>query len=675
MASSTRMLMLAVAAAWAIHTLEPVVIAKAGAGRAFSEEVLVRGERFPETEPSVPAQQTIGGAEILTLKSLLSNDPMRAIQAMPGVTTGDDFRSEFAIRGSGFHHLRFTFEGVPTTFLLHTVQQVRDGGSIAMLNADVLSNVTLLYGSYPQRYGDRLGAEVDFVMREGARDRPHARFTVSGTDASMVLEGPLGRARRASWLFSLRKSYLDFLLERITDEENFGFSFADAQAKVVMDSSPRHRIEVTAVLGSSRLDQSGESTGRNFLNIADNSAGLLTVGWRYARSPSTLVHQRVAIAGNQFDNTNPAGRMLASGRARDLTWRGELRHAGRALDVEAGAQLQHQARDVTEQRWETATRARRVERYDEAALWSSAYAQGRWRRGPGSITAGARLDHWGLTGGGGASPWLLGDIRLGAGFTVRGGAGLHRQAPSFEHVSGLNTGADVRAARAVHTDAGIEQSFGSTMRWQVNVYRRDERNVPRLYAGERRVMPGVPAPFVTLVAPWESALDGRARGIELLLQRRSGTGLSGWLSYAYSHTRYTDRTLGERYDGDFDQRHTVNAYASYRLRARASVAARFRSGSNVPATGFYEERDGAYHLSAVRNLTRVPPYARLDLRASRQFPLRSRRLTLFVEIINALDKENARFITPDFDAPTSTVYNLFESMLPRLPSAGVLFEF
>jgi hypothetical protein len=442
------MLTLAIAAAWAVQTLQPTLAEYASRQRPFAEEVTVRGERFPEREPSVPAQHTIGSADILALKSLLSNDPMRAIQALPGVTTGDDFRSEFAVRGSGFHHLRFTFEGVPTTFLLHTVQQVRDGGSIAMINADVLSGVTLLYGSYPQRYGDRLGAELDFEMREGVRDRAHGRISVSGTDASFVAEGPMGATRRASWIVSARKSYLDFLLRRLTDEEDFGFSFADAQAKVVFDASPAHRIDVSLVVGSSRLDQSGQSTARNFLNAGRNAGQLATIGWRYTLSPSTILSQRVAAAGNQFRNSNPAGRDLGRGDGVDFTWRGDLRHVSGALQFEAGAQLQRQSRDVTQLRWVTATRANTTERFDGAAVWSSGYAQTRWRRSRAAVTAGARIDHWTLTGDTGASPWLQGDLLLGRGITLRAGAAAHRQTPSFEHVLGMNAGDEVNAARA-----------------------------------------------------------------------------------------------------------------------------------------------------------------------------------------------------------------------------------
>lgn len=109
------------------------------------------------------------------------------------------------------------------------------------------------------------------------------------------------------------------------------------------------------------------------------------------------------------------------------------------------------------------------------------------------------------------------------------------------------------------------------------------------------------------------------------------------------------------------------------MSARTGVAARFRTGSNVPAPGYFEERDGAHYVSADRNRVRVPKYARLDLRGSRAFPMGARRLTLFAEVINALDGENARFVTPDF--PGTGVFNLFASMLPRLPSAGILFEF
>ena len=153
--------------------------------------------------------------------------------------------------------MNFTFDGIPTTFLLHTVQQVQDGGSIAMVNGDILDGITLLNGSYPQRYGNRLGAELDFQMREGSRDRTQMRVGVSGTDASVVVEGPLGGGKAGSWLVSARKSYLELLLKQIDDETTTsGSASATSSRSWSTTCRPSHRARARAVVaGRSRLDQ------------------------------------------------------------------------------------------------------------------------------------------------------------------------------------------------------------------------------------------------------------------------------------------------------------------------------------------------------------------------------------------------------------------------------------
>lgn len=643
---------------------------------SYNESVVVQGERFREQERGVPSQLTIGPAEILSLRNLLTNDPMRAIQILPGVATGDDFRSEFSVRGSAFDHMSYTFDGIPTSFLLHTVQQVRDGGSIAMLNGDILSSVTLLNGSYPQRYGNRLGAELSFSMREGARDRTRTRITISGTDSSFVAEGPVGPTKAGSWIVSARKSYLDFLLRQITDEEEFGFSFADAQAKFAYDLSPEDRLEISAVAGSSTLDQTGLSTGLNFLTIGRNRAQMLIGSWRKTTPRGLIVTNRLAYAGNHYTNTNPNGEEIGEGGGTDLTWRADATLARGGLTYEAGAQLQSQARHDVHRRLLSRNRQQLRQSFDQRAVWSSAYAQTRWTPGPWALTAGTRVDHWTHTGGLTGSPWVSAERRLGHRVTARAAASLQRQVPGLEQTTGLRARPDfpVGEERAFGIDAGLEQTIGSTLRWQVTLYNREERDRYTLLNFEDRLVDGI-AMFGGLSGPWATALDGYARGVELLVQRRSPAGLTGWFSYSLGFNRYRDRLTNEAFDGDFDQRHTVNAYASYHVSPRMSVAARLRSGTNFPAPGYWEERADGYYLAGRRNQLRVPAYTRLDVRGTRSFQWRPARLTLFVELINALDRENARFITPDVLLPSLRVTEMFESMLPRLPSAGLMIEF
>jgi uncharacterized protein (DUF2062 family) len=76
-----------------------------------------------------------------------------------------------------------------------------------------------------------------------------------------------------------------------------------------------------------------------------------------------------------------------------------------------------------------------------------------------------------------------------------------------------------------------------------------------------------------------------------------------------------------------------------------------------------------------RNEVRLPIYARLDVRANRTFNWSRKRLTLFAEVINLLNRDNLRFDPPSINAATRRATGLFETMLPILPSAGVLIEF
>ena len=103
--------------------------------------------------------------------------------------------------------------------------------------------------------------------------------------------------------------------------------------------------------------------------------------------------------------------------------------------------------------------------------------------------------------------------------------------------------------------------------------------------------------------------------------------------------------------------------------------AKLRIGSNFPIPGYYASREEGYFVADVRNTARLPVYSRLDLRANRAFNWSHRRLTLFAEIINLLNRDNVRFSPPGVNVTTRTTTKPFDSMLPIIPSVGVLIEF
>jgi hypothetical protein len=645
----------------------------------YTETVTVAADRFRPAEPGVASQQVLGSADIQNLRGVLADDPLRAVQVLPGVATGDDLRSEFSVRGSDFTHMNMTVDGFSTPFLLHTVRAVEDrssSGSVAMINSDILEDVTLLNGGYAQRYGNRTGAELDFRLREGSRERRQARVAVSGTSASVVGEGPIGANKRGSWLVTARQSYLQLLVERLYDEgEGFNFGFADTQAKVVFDLTSSQRAEFTLLAGRSKLEERREDLDAQDLFTGRNASAIAIGAWRLTR-PRGIVTARALSAYNQFSNDTLEAVSLDKGHDKQLAGRvdGSLTLTTR-LQADGGIQGEWTDETRLRQRFNGATgRYRIINDFDARATRSGAYVQARLAAGAVTLIPGVRADHWSLTGETTASPWLQGEWKLSKSSSLRGGAGVYRQFPEFDQVIGALGVRDARAERADQYDLGFEQRLGASLRWQVTLFDREEAGFFRRPAAETRLVNGrVVRGVVTAV--YTPSLDGFARGVEVLVQRRSTRGVSGWFAYSYGRIRYTDNQTHETYWSDLDQRHAANVYVSYRVSDRTSVSAKIRAGTNVPAPGYFTQEGSDYFITTSRNTLRLPTYSRVDVRANRTYNWSRKRLTLFAEVINLLNRDNVRFNPPGVNVTTRRVSNLFESLIPIVPSAGILIEF
>jgi len=652
-------------------TLEVRLPLSEGTG-TYTEDVEVTAATTAR-ETGVASQITIGSADIEELRSTLTEDPMRAVQTLAGVGGSDDYRSDFSIRAAPFGHLSVTLDGIPSTLLVHTVHRTRDSGSLAMLNSDVLEGASVLFGSYPQRYGNRTGSQVDFRMREGSRARQQYRVAVSAIAASAVAEGPLGRARRGSWLVTGRQSYIDWLIHRIDPETTGTFGFADTQAKAVYDLSPRHTVTGTLVAGRSRWDE-GEGDGDpNFLDVGLNNAAMSALTLRSSVGRAAVVTQQVYGVFNHYRNEAPASQPLTVGSERDLSYRATAVVPGpHGTTIESGVHLQWLHGSLAEYRY-----------FGYGQRISGSGAERRTRQGAYvstrlqplhalTISPGIRVDRFGTSDETLASPWLQAELALPGRFLVAGGGGIYRQSPDLLQTANP-FGDPVHAERARHLDLGIGQAIGA-WRWQATVFDRDEDGMIFYENQEDRLVDGEPSG--PLGPPlYANALDGSVHGVELTLTRRVPNGLSGWIGYAYADSNYTHRITGETWPSDVEQRHSLTAYGNYRLSDRTSVSARFRAASNVPLVGYYQRIGDLVALGDERNRVRLSDYVRLDLRANRTFDVPHGRATLFLEVLNATGRRNQRALEQPFYLPSGIVPEPTEDLLPLVPSAGLRFEF
>ena len=641
----------------------------------YAETVNVSAETTTPPSLGGATQIDLGSAGLSDLRGVAADDPMRAMQALPGVATGDDFQAEFSVRGSAFRHVGVVIDGTATPMLLHAVRGADDTGSIAMINTDILSHGTLLAGTHPQRHGDWLGATLEFDVREGTRDRLALRAAVSGTSASTVVEGPLGPGKRGSWLFSARKSYIDWLIRKVEPGIDSTLGFVDGTAKLVYDVTRRNQFQLLA-LGGQAVYKELQASAANGLLRAQSNTGLVSAMWR-TTGKRWVLSERVSFVGSDFHNRGVFVQELARGYNQALIARVDFSTTlGGGWSIDAGGRRERYRmnqilRDFVTFAGGTQIRVRSQREVTAATTQLGGWAQVGKRTAAYGFSAGLRVAGRTLATGAGVSPWVLAERRVGT-LTFRASAGGSTQ--FFDPALVLANDAIIRPEHARSFDLGAAHQLTRTIQWQVTVFSRQESQVLRT-VGENRVDPVRHVRIVESVFPlFSGSIDGSARGVDVVLQRRAPSGLTGWIGYTWAHTEHRDTTTGETFDADFDQRHTLNVFALQRLSYRLTFSAKLRVGSNFPLVGYFEKRPDGIWLAEDRNRVRLPVYARLDLRANRTFTFHRSRLTLFVEVMNALGRRNVGqsdgAIRPSLEA-----VGYGERLIPFVPSAGFLIEF
>jgi hypothetical protein len=276
-------------------------------------------------------------------------------------------------------------DSVTTDWPVHSVRDDAARGSVTLINSDVVDQVTLTAGAYPQTV-PRTGAWWIFSYAR-SRERLQAHGSLSAS-ASLILEGPVGRNRQGSWLVATRQSFVHWILKRMKAADTTAFGFTDIQTKGVYDVTPTQRVEATLIAGRSLLDLTRIDTDPNLVSAGDSKAFLLTGAWRATLGSTWTMTHRLLASRHSFDNQRRDGIQLGLGTGNGLAYRGAVSWMGRPSDlIQIGTYLQRDSMDQS--------MTRLVERWAPAAIVARSQDV-RGSRVMGS--ADARLTHTGARG-------------------------------------------------------------------------------------------------------------------------------------------------------------------------------------------------------------------------------------------------------------------------------------
>ena len=338
------------------------------------------------------------------------------------------------------------------------------------------------------------------------------------------------------------------------------------------------------------------------------------------------------------------------------------------------------------------------------------------------VEPGLRLEWSTVNGDAVLSPRFAATLALGWESRLRVAGGLYAQSPGYEKLIQSDYFFDLspgrvealRHERATHVVAGFEKDVGADTLARVEAYYKtfDDLIVGRLETETERgdrvgqydfpadLRGSVPSAARITSMPVNGG-RGEAYGVDAYLVRNAPDArLSGWLSYAWG--RADRQTYGLRYPFEYDRRHAFNAVGRYRLGDRWSVAATAQVATGFPYTPAVGVRvasttDELGRLVPARDASgalvytidrgglealqrgQLPYYGRLDLRIAHQPGGRTGRWSWYIEVINALNRDNPveleAELAYDPNAAVPRIVELPTAGFPLIPSFGVRVRF
>ena len=649
----------------------------------FQQTVTVTAPEFRAPEAVKNSGFLVAPREILKSAAALQ-DVSRYVQGLPGVVIGtNDFRNDIIVRGGSPLENLFVVDNVEIPNINAFANFASAGGTVSLLDAELLQDVTFLTGGYPAPFINRTSSVLQVTQREGSRKEFGGWATLGFAGAGAIFEGPIGAGTgtaKGSWVVSARRSFLDLF----TEDVGFGgvpVVYA-VNAKAVYDLTPRDRIWLVNIAGvdeirlglseSSDLDEElanfdirydgwRSATGFNWQRtFGSRGVGLLGISHSEAKvgqQVKDLVAQGVPPPGVPPDAVIALSPVvyLEDSREGETTIKYDLTlHVPLFDTVQAGGSFKTFRIDYTvESPFGNDTPYSPVAGIDPFYLdtqfrsyQSGAYLQASKRVASRvNLTVGGRVDHYAVLSEARFSPRAGVSVRLTDTLSWNSSAGSYYQQPAFLFVTAFPQNESLVPWRARHFVTGLAWSPDASLRLTAEAYRKTYTDYPVASDLPTVSLANIGDTFNVreILFPLASAGEGYSQGVELFIEKRLTSKLYGQGNLSLARTRHAGLD-GVLRPGSFDYPLVFNLLGGYRLSQAWELSARLSFLSGRPFTPYdqavsTEQRRGVYDLARV-NDERAPDYSRIDIRVDRTFTVSGQPLNVFFGVQNIANRRN-----------------------------------
>ncbi len=664
-----------------------------------SDKVEVHGDVFQTADSPAILETNLTSSEIRETSTVFADDPFRAVQTLPGVSAegNNEFFAEFSVMGAPFSSVSIYMDDVLVPSPFHEIGSFTEGASLGVLTSEVVEEMKLLPAAYPEKFGDSAGAALDIHTREGSRGKSLFR-TSAGIAASELLgEGGLGRSRKGSWLVSARKSYINYLIRgRVQGAADVGFE--DGDVKLNYDLTARQSVSLFASDGHTTMSMIDPAA----LTIGEFASGksdftFARAGWRWAVSPTLLVDAHAAYIREPDQLFNTAGVLLDQSDHREWVGGAGLSWAWAKDQVLQAGWSERQLMDRQATAGYDSSGNLSVGSVAGSGLRQSWYLQQASAALRGRINVLGSLRWDSMTGFAAHpfSPQISLALRATASTEYQFGVGRYQQFSSRAQWQFPVCGPfALLPEKSDHFTASVEHRVGENIRIRLQAFdRQDSWAMGYIPGATEQVLISNSCPSFIPLSNSTYQRD-YSQGVQLVVQRRSANRLSGWLGYTLMRARERQyevlypispsaSTVLFPYGTPYyyptleDQRHSVTAFAMYRLKPSLSLSGKFLYGSGFPVpSGAYIPVGNNQFVPVGLNETRLGAYQRLDVRADKDWVFDRWKLTLYSEVLNLTNHYNGRYAYESgIDPNTGQAQVKTLQGLPITPTAGLVFQF
>jgi hypothetical protein len=637
----------------------------------FSEEIIALGEVNVYGKPMtewMPSKQAMKVSEALRVTGA-ANDPLRALQILPGITAPNSILAGLFIRGGGPEDNAYYFDRVFLSYPYHF------SGLATTINSSAIKSVDVFAGGFGAEFGNAQ-AIIDIQAKSPEREKLSFASDLNMLMSELMLESPIGS--KGAFYVAGRRSYADLIVPSFIDiPELTKFpQFWDYQTGFDYDLTNRQKLH----FGAFSANDSMEIALTQDSNLGDDNDGVdsdlvgkshyingfgaqsLTMDSSFGENltlQSTLSHRTYTMdlnlgSGHYYFREKPAFYAIREDVDYEIGQRHRIEIGGLfetgVYNIESYfpriPSSEEQTRRNNSDNWDFDESDFIRSDMSERFTYRDGYLQDHialtdWL----SLKLGTRASYFNKTGDVTIDPRANISIQMPNGVKLRSAYGIYHQNPTPAQILPKWGNPDVYASKATHYVLELERDiFHSDANIKVAGYYKDLKDLITEHTKD----------------VYRNQGTGYAQGLEMLIKYHSSERFLGWLSYTYSLSRRKDNPDASWQLYIFDQTHVATLSISYKPTPNWELGMRWSYNSGTPvAPDIGELRKSANH--------------RLDLRFARIFHIGKQPLLAYLDILNAYNYGGA--ISTSSDAQEYVDYQKQDVTMPVVPYLGVSMKF